>query len=273
MSEIPKNEPIAQPNLINDLRMIFQTVVKGVEAFRKRFEEIGEIVGPALVNLKHNLQKLPERTKAIQHILAARGWYVLPQMPLTFYLLEPQTVKDAPNVDDVIGQFIEEHIDETEADLILEFPNRAAILREAFACHREEKYAASITVLLTQADGIVIDLLGKPFFSKERDSSDPQTRKVIEELQLDVYRKMMLEPLITRGGMSANRQELDQYPESLHRHQILHGIDLTYPTKLNSLKVISLVGYLGGLAKEIIADAAAKQRDVEIGTGSGQANV
>lgn len=84
---------------------------------------------------------------------------------------------------------------------------------------------------------------------------------------------MMLEPLMTRGGMSANRQELDQYPESLHRHQILHGIDLTYPSKLNSLKVISLVGYLGGLVKEIITEAASKQQNVELGMVSGQANV
>jgi hypothetical protein len=110
-------------------------------------------------------------------------------------------------------------------------------------------------LLLTQADGIVIEVLGKPFFSKERSSQDPRTRKLIEDLRLGMYTEILLEPLMTRGGMSAGDQELGQYPDSLHRHQILHGIDTTYASKLNSLKVISLVGYLAGLAKGIIVQA------------------
>ena len=68
MSEIPKKELIVQGNFTNDLRTAFQTVVNGIEAFRKRFKEIAEIIGPALVNLHDNLQKLPDRTKAIQRI-------------------------------------------------------------------------------------------------------------------------------------------------------------------------------------------------------------
>ena len=243
-------------SFVKEIRAFLQAVAIGIDAFKKRANEISAILQPAFSQLSINLQKLPGRTRELQRNLAERGWYILPQMPFALAPLEKAFAAQAVDaIDNALSTFVEQNVDNTEASLCREFPDRAALLKEAFDCHREGKYAASITLLLTQADGIVIETLGKPFFSKERSSSDPRTRKLIEDLQLSMYAEMLLEPLMTRGGMSANEQELSQYPHSLHRHQILHGIDTTYPSKLNSLKVITLVGYLGGLAKKIIVQA------------------
>jgi len=110
-------------------------------------------------------------------------------------------------------------------------------------------------VFFAQADGICIELLGKKFFSKERNSDDPLTRKVVEALPIERFVSVLLEPLKTRGGVSANWKEEALYPDIVNRHRVLHGIDTAYPSKVNSLKAISLVGYLGGLAHEIINEA------------------
>jgi len=76
---------------------------------------------------------------------------------------------------------------------------------------------------------------------------------------LEVFEEALLEPLMTKGGVSATDTELGQYPDSLHRHQILHGKDTNYATKTNSLKAISLVGYMGGLVKDTIEEIRAKR--------------
>lgn len=154
---------------------------------------------------------------------------------------------------------VEDQIDEVEAQLVADFPKRAGIFKEAFEAHREGRYSSAIALLLTQADGICAEVFGVVFFSIERGTDDPRTRKIVESLQLEVFEEMVLEPLITRGGVSARDTELSQYPDSLHRHQILHGKDSNYGSKLNSLKAISLVGYLGGMAKRTIDDARAKR--------------
>ncbi len=256
MEPVKRSEEALDDSVISQIGAFLQGAASFVETFKKRANEIAAIVQPAIVQIRLNVQQLPDRTKELQRNLAVRGWYMLPQMPFALAPLETAFAGQSMNaIDEALATFVEQHVDSTEAKLCAEFPHRTAILKEAFDCHREQKYASSITVLLTQADGIVIETLGKSFFSRERSSSDPRTRKLLEDLQLNIYTEMMLEPLMTRGGISANEQELSQYPDSLHRHQILHGIDTTYPSKLSSLKAISLVGYLGGLAKDIILQA------------------
>lgn len=258
--------------LIEQFKNFLQAAAAGIDAFKKRANEITALIQPAIAQLRVNMEQLPDRTKELQRNLSERGWYILPKMPFALSPLEQAfATQRVDTIDDAMSRFVEQSVGQTEADLITEFPNRAAILREAFESHSEGKYASSITLLLTQADGIVIEALGKPFFGKERNSSDPRTRKLVEDLQLGMYRETMLEPLMTRGGMSANEQELQQgqYPDSLHRHQILHGIDTTYASKINSLKVISLVGYLGGLANQIIVEAKETQNGANT-TASGK---
>lgn len=253
----------SKDSFVEQFKNFLQSAAAGIDSFKKRANEITALVHPAIAQLRVNIERLPDRTKELQRNLSERGWYFLPKMPFALSPLEQAfATQKMDAIDTAMSKFVEQSINETEAGLITEFPNRAPILREAFECHRDGKYASSITLLLTQADGIVIEMLGKPFFSKESNSSDPRTRKLVEDLQLGMYREMMLEPLMTRGGMSANQQELQegQYPDSLHRHQILHGIDTTYASKINSLKVISLVGYLGGLAKQIIVESKETKR-------------
>jgi hypothetical protein len=247
---------------VDQFRSLLQAIATGMSAFMKRANEIAAVVGPAVVQIHANMQQLPDRTiKPLQRRFAERGWYALGEMPAMDVLnLEEEFAQSRPDVvDDNMAQMVEDSLDETEDQLSADFPHRSAIFKEAFEAHREGRYASAITLLLTQADGICSEIFGVVFFSVERGTSDPRTRQLVEALQLDLFEEMMLEPLVTRGGVSARDHELSQYPDSLHRHQILHGKDTAYANKKNSLKAISLVGYLGGLAKPTIDDVRAKR--------------
>ena len=246
---------------LEQFRSIVQAVAKGMEAFRRRASEIAAVVGPVLTEISASVQKLPDRTINLQRKLAERGWYAMPEMPLPdLFALEDVFATGRDDVvDDRMTQMVEGCLDETEAQLISDFPARASLFKEAFEAHRDGRFASAINLFLAQTDGICSELLGVHYFNVQPGTSDPRTRRVIEALQLEAFQEALLEPLMTRGGVSARDTELGQYPDSLHRHQILHGKDTNYATKINSLKTISLVGYMGGLAKHTIDDIRAKR--------------
>lgn len=248
-------------SIIDQFRTVLLALGKGMETFRQRANEFAAVVGPLIVQLRANTQQLPDRIITFQRTLAERGWYILPEMPVTslFDLADDFAKGRTDVVDNRMGQMVERCMNKLEAQLSSDFPTRAELFKEAFQAHNDSRYASAVTLLLTQVDGICAELFGVVFFSVERGTSDPRTRRLVEELELDVFEHAILEPLMTRGGVSARDNELDLYPESLHRHQILHGKDTAYANKMNSLKAISLVGYIGGLAKHTIDRANARR--------------
>jgi hypothetical protein len=232
-------------------------LVEGAAHIQRQLDETMVTLRPAILKIKDSLERLPERTVNLQRLLAERGWFVSSNLPMSpiFSLESAFAANRSDVVDNFMSRLVEQHLEEIEAQLESNYPDRAAIFKEAFEAHRTGKHALSIPVFLAQTDGICIDLLGKKFFSKERNSDDPQTRKAVEALPVERFADVLLEPLKTRGGLSANQKEESLYPDVLNRHRVLHGIDTAYPSKLNSLKAISLVGYLGGLAHGIISEA------------------
>jgi hypothetical protein len=256
-----KQNETSEKSPFEQFRTMLEAIATGMQAFSQRAQEIAAIVGPILVQVAENVHKLPDRTIKLQRKLAERGWYALPEMPVPdlFALENDFAANKGDVVDNKMSQMVESEIDKVEGQLVADFPTRARIFKEAFEAHRDGRYASAIALLLTQADGICSEIFGVVFFSTKRGTDDPRTRHAVESLQLEVFEEMILEPLKTRGGVSARDTELSQFPDSLHRHQILHGKDSNYGTKLNSLKAISLVGYLGGLAKTTIDDAKAKR--------------
>jgi hypothetical protein len=159
-------------------------------------------------------------------------------------------------LDELMRNYIDSQLNKIEEDLIARYPNRAARFVEAFMAHRLEMYASSITVLLSQADGICIDSLGQKFFSMETVAGvkQPKTKKIIEAYGAGALQEMLLEPLLSGSGMGTSEKEQALYSDSLNRHTVIHGIDTTYPTKADSAKAISLVAYLGSTAQRSIKE-------------------
>lgn len=265
------NEDHKQPNenangLGSALRDLGQQLIPRVQEFERTLRELMVAAKPYLAILVKNVKALPARTANVQRILAHRGWFIPPRVPaMTFLkLVEEHSAKERmKELDELMTNYIDSQLNEIEKDLVARYPNRAALFVEAFKAHRLEMYASSITVLLSQADGICIDSLGQKFFSIETVAGvkQPKTKKVIEAYGAGALQEMMLEPLLSGSGMGASEKEQALYSDSLNRHTVMHGIDTTYASKVNSAKAISLVAYLGSTAQRTIKEMKSRSEN------------
>lgn len=259
-----EDQQVNAREIVNSWQEINATIVTGVHEFGSVMRQVNDAViaaRPYIINFTENIKRLPDRTRYAQRKLAERSWYLLPQVPasIILQLVEMFDADYVEAVDALMIQMVEHYLEEVEAKLIIEFPRRESSLEAAFALHREERYVASVPLFLMQADGICEETLGTTFFytkvNNEEGVIEPLTRAVIESLQLEVFTEMMLEPLMSAGSISSNPGESKRYPNILNRHEIVHGQNTEYATKINSLKAISLVGYLGGLVHSIMTEA------------------
>ncbi len=66
--------------------------------------------------------------------------------------------------------------------------------------------------------------------------------------------QIILTPINDSTLINEHFDNLKKYPVRLNRHEILHGVDINYGTKLNSLKIISLVNYIDDITDHYIED-------------------
>lgn len=114
------------------------------------------------------------------------------------------------------------------------FWRRSRLLGKAYDHHRAGAYEASIPILLAQIEGFVADVSGgKLFFSRDPDKAadviDASTIATQDEA-LPVVRKFF------SASMDHTASE-----GSLRRHGILHGRELGYATRINSVKAFVLL--------------------------------
>lgn len=258
-----KDSKEAVPAIGAVLRDLGQKFLRHANVLQQALNEVAEAARPFLANLQANMKALPGRVTEVQRTLARRGWFLPPKAPAMslINLVEEYSAAGRMNeLDELMLKYIDSQLDEIETDLVSRYPKRAALFEEAIKAHRQKMYASSITVLLSQVDGICIDLLGEKFFSMETGKggvTQPKTKRVIESYEVSVFQEMMLEPLLSGSGMGAGERAQSSYPDSLNRHTVMHGIDTTYPSPMNSAKVISLVVYFSGVVYEIIEDVKA----------------
>ena len=173
--------------------------------------------------------------------LARRGWFFGPRMPVASIPQLGSAVEGTPNeIDGVVGQHVRRHLDDIEAVLIKSYPHRSQPLQEAFGAHRECKYALSIPVFLTQADGIFYERFEKHLFSKR----GPGAVSAFSSEVTGRFFQAVLHPLMLAIPLWEDTRRLSDTFEGLNRHQVLHGMKADYNTEMNSLKTISLLDNL-----------------------------
>jgi len=158
-------------------------------------------------------------------------------------------------LDETMGAWTLKLLDETEEELCASFPHREALLREAFTNYREDRYASSITLLLTQIDGMCHDLFDIVFFKVKQKA--PEVREKIQQLGLDMFAEILLHPILIKSGINASDEQIEkgEFSQSPHRHAILHGRDVGYANELNNLKIISFAGFMGSTVRGITEQA------------------
>jgi hypothetical protein len=129
---------------------------------------------------------------------------------------------------------------------------RRRLLLKAVEHHEAGAYEASIPIVLAQIEGLTADVTGgKLFFSRREDK------------QADVVDEAVLSAV--PGHLAALREHYSEGGHEtrssggLSRHEILHGRELGYDTRINSLKVFPLLETVVAWARPR-AEAEAERR-------------
>ncbi|WP_428023086.1 hypothetical protein [Arcobacter sp.] len=224
-----------------------------VNPYYNAISKIGNTYKP-LFDLQSKINKgLQNYSKIFKNaiiILGEEGWFIDEEMPLSYIKKIENTIKNnKPLIKDIQKELIDyynSNLNQIENSIIKNFPNRSQIISSAIQAHRERKYELSIPVLLTQIDGICYEKLGKYYFMKKRGSQLPQTSDYLEESIHNEFEKSISIGLTKSFPINHSIKQRKEYNNSntFNRHQIIHGESIDYPTKINSLKAISLINYI-----------------------------
>jgi len=199
----------------------------------------------AIKALVIRLEEFPKEVETMHEKLLLQGWY----LPLSILLeLEPSYSSAIINLENEdINYEMMLFSQKIENDLLPEveksFTSRSTFIEEALKHHNENNYMTSIPLMLIQADGITMDILGIPLFDHQGKRKELMKNTYIEDNDIRDYLSLL--PLIIDSAISANRnaRKVKSYYR-FNRHEILHGEDLNYGTRENSYRCIMLLKYL-----------------------------
>jgi len=242
---------------------VFLKVVRSIEV---ELSQWCEAVGKERLRLAMTVQnlareaQLAEMRGQLNDVLAQHAWFVPP-------LLSPEQVKQLHQIVVVNGDVcagIEKLVaycdeDEEVVEKIVDtasrqkaFASRISILRQALEAHKDGKFALSIPAFLAQAEGAYLEMLEAYgvsdrrtyLFDKEEWNSVeeligelPCTEIVLAET-LRAFSTVMCEQFVARVRSFQDLEQLKaKYPKGfLSRHAVLHGRDVGYATKENSIR-------------------------------------
>ena len=218
-----------------------------VSALQANQEAIGRWVqqGADLAqDIQRFLRELPEHMKAACVALADEGWYIDGDFGAGACGDLLRAVR-AGNKEWVNEQLVEDYtqrLPAVKASLFERYPDRAKILRAAFAAHERGEYELSVPVFLAQADGICYEVTKHFMFIKN--NGKPAVAEYAESFGLDEFHAAVLMPLRSAHAIGLSQKQRPRGFSGLNRHQVLHGESVNYNTELNSCKAISLLSYL-----------------------------
>ena len=188
--------------------------------------------------------------------LSKYGWYIgydsLPKTPIELSVkLRDGKEKE---VDELLSDYYQTELRNIEKRLIGLNPGRKALIKEGFNNHHNKYFYSSITLLLTQADGLCYDRAKKFYF---QNNNKLKRSKIYQPAILGdlvdnnkMFLKEFLAPMDNPTALNEFIQNIENFPVRLNRHEIIHGIDVEYGTRLNSLKTISFLNYLNDVLND-----------------------
>ena len=258
--------------------------------WRERLSRIGTRVTAALQRIPVNdllqvsVAVLTEFTKhyrqRVLHAFTEADLWIAPSMPQALVVTVADLLGDgnrrsayltlwnhyARNDHARLAQAIERWWDDPE------FESRKHIIEQALTAHRQKLYAASIPTLLSQVEGIANHIVHttEKLPKSGKKAKLGKTTQVIkhlleitsedggEESFLDVLRYVHMhaaEQFITEVSYEetdfTSEYERLRKRTALNRHAILHGIQIHYPSALNSLRCFLLLDYLDTLCRKL----------------------
>lgn len=216
--------------------------------------------GRAALAIAQSARAFPEVVREASIALAKRGWYYDLEIPTGDFLDIHAWIADG-NWDAVtshLAQHFERRAPAIEAALLDTHPARVEPLRQAFETARLGLFFVAIPTLLAQADGLSMDILGGKLFKSE--NKQPEAAKGLAQMPLDESTLKFLASLQQNSGFNAAERYEHEFPDSPNRHAILHGRDCEYGTRINYLKTLSLLAFVGLNVPEILGEARSESK-------------
>ena len=174
--------------------------------------------------------------------LIENGWYLPLDAPEDdLCTVADMFVHDPAGANKRMCQLVKDQVDSIEKDVVQEFPNRSAILNDAFTAHREEQFNLSVPVFFAQIDGCWQERCGHNLFEGKIEDTvaaaqKNQTKGGLIERLLDSLKN-------PRWKLKQNQKQRAAGFSDLNRHQVLHGEVTDYGTEEYSLKAIALLHF------------------------------
>ena len=208
-------------------------------AISEAYAHLAAVAMDSIGSASRDLGSYPVEVQVKLLALMQSGWAVDPDRPILFVRLAQGEFGEEQTAETWIAGHFEARLDEIQSALADRHPERAAIISNAFDAHRRGLYTLSVPVFLAQADGIVGDRYErKQLFSKSKRSG---LASQLDEMEPGQISTMWAEILSGSAEVSLNVRDLPDDFSGLNRHSILHGYDLKYGVRENSLKAVSIL--------------------------------
>jgi hypothetical protein len=147
-------------------------------------------------------------------------------------------------VEESLVKHFDAELDEIENELCRHAPKREHLLKSGFAAHRRGDFAASIPLMLAQADGICRDYTGGHLFSG-RQTLQAWVKAGKPSMLMYFAALIEVTPII------ASEKERSAKPVGFNRHAIMHGESVDYDTPGNGARAVSLLVYIDWVLGEL----------------------
>jgi hypothetical protein len=202
------------------------------------FKESAEKLTEALKKIAEAFEVVAEQLPPSLRTLASHGWYVSANSGITDSIkLAAEISKGNINkVNKQLQEFYQADAKRIISHLRKTFPERKKLFDEALKAHQRKMYFASTSLFLSLADGLCN---GSLFITKNNKAS------LKKYLANKTYLEDFLKVISEVSAIDTAHYKKNSFPSNLNRHGVLHGLDFDYGTRLNSLKALSLLAFVG----------------------------
>lgn len=210
-------------------------------ALKKQQLEIQKIFEPN-INFFQNLAKIINNNlPGYLSNISKYGWFINLDDSID-NIQKLQKLIDDGNIaqmNKILIKYYSKNLDHFFNKLIHNFPERKDIFDEILFAYKHKKYYLTVIATITQIDGICFDITSKKYFIRNKKNHLPDVAS--EFSNFDGILKSFLNPILNNNPINSNEKKLSNFPKSINRHSVTHGSDKNYGTKINSLKILSLL--------------------------------
>ena len=172
--------------------------------------------------------------------IANYGWYIDARITLGHAndLMERAINGEVQFLDNYFSKYYGENMEHLAESITKRQNSREKIVMEGVQCHNEGKYYASTILFLSQADGTCN---GQLFRTKKEKES---LKKYLAKTESRSFNNILFQMITSENTIDEGYSKKEKNGNSLNRHSVVHGLDVDFGTRINSLKAFSLLTFV-----------------------------